>query len=59
VMAATEAASGRHQPLTDGVLHAHGLGSLRDPDSRPGVARHEIALPLIIDPCLDKYAANP
>src|SRR6266567_4352895 len=35
VMAATEAASGRHQPLTDGVLHAHGLGSLRDPDSRP------------------------
>ena len=44
-MAATEAASGRHQPLTDGVLHAHGLGSLRDPDSRPGAARHEIALP--------------
>jgi hypothetical protein len=36
VMAATEATSGRHRPVADGVLHAYGLGCLRDPESRPG-----------------------
>jgi len=57
-MAATESMSGRHRPLADGVLRAFGLGCRRDPESLPGVARHERALPLIIDPCPDKYAAS-
>ena len=35
VMAATEATSGRHRPLADGVLHAYGLGCLHDPERRP------------------------
>jgi hypothetical protein len=60
VIAAAEATSGRRRPLADGVLHAYGLGCLRDPGSRavgPG-PRHERALPLIIDPCPDKWADN-
>ncbi len=36
VIAATEATSGRRRPLADGVLHAYGLGCLRDPQSRGG-----------------------
>jgi hypothetical protein len=35
VTAATEATSGRRRSLADGVLHAHGLGCLRDHESRP------------------------
>ena len=34
VIAATEATSGRRRPLADSVLHAYGLGCLRDPESR-------------------------
>ena len=53
--------SGVWPPATDGVLHAYVLGCLRKglkPGGRPGVARHEIALPLTSDPCTDRWADN-
>jgi hypothetical protein len=31
---------------------------IRKPGGRPGVARHEMALPLVTEPCTDKQADN-
>jgi hypothetical protein len=47
-------------PKADGVVRAYVLGRLRDPEAGwpARVARHEIALPLITDPCTDKAADN-
>jgi hypothetical protein len=55
-MAATAATSGRDgHSLTVACTHAaSGVFVILKPGGRPGVARHEKALPLIIDPCPDK-----
>ena len=46
-------------PTADGVLHTSSDAFvIRKPDGRPGVARHETALPLITDPCPDKETDN-
>ena len=51
MIAATEAMSGRRR-LTAFCMHTSSDAFvIRKPGGRPGGARHEIALPLITDPC--------
>ena len=45
--------------LTAFCMHTSSVAFvIRKLGGRPGVARHEIALPLITDPCTDKQADN-
>ena len=58
MIAATEAMVGRRR-LTAFCMHTSSDAFvIRQPGGRPGVARHEIALPLITDPYTDKQADN-